>query len=377
MNSDDSESLRQTVLKAAAADRPLEITGGRSKAFYGRGPRAGAPGNESLATKTGSKANHAAPAFLETTGHRGILNYEPTELVLTARAGTPLAEIEAALKAEGQMLAFEPPHFSAGATLGGTVATGLSGPRRAFAGSVRDAVLGCKLINGRGEILSFGGQVMKNVAGFDLSRLMVGALGTLGVLLEISLKVLPRPECERTLVFALAGAEAPAAMIRWCGEPWPISGLAFDGSWAFLRLSGAEPAVAAAAARLGGDPAADGPGFWHRLREHQGRFFEYPGLGIRLWRLSVAPAAPPIDLPGHWLYDWGGALRWLRTDAPAAAVFAAAAALRGHATLFRGDSGDGRVFQPLPPALHVLHRNLKRAFDPQGLFNPGRLYEDL
>jgi glycolate oxidase FAD binding subunit len=356
MHSDHSELLRQTVLDAIAANRPLSIRGSGSKAFYGR-PSVGVP--------------------LETAGHRGILSYEPTELVLTARSGTPLAEIETLLAEHGQMLAFEPPRFGAGATLGGTVACGLSGPRRAFAGSVRDCVLGCKILNGKGEILSFGGQVMKNVAGFDLSRLMVGALGTLGVLLEISLKVLPKPECERTLVFPMATPEALAAMNRWCGESWPLSGLAYDESWIYLRLAGAETAVEAAHRKLGGAVAADGEGFWHRLREQRLRFFQYPALGSQLWRLSVPPAAPPLDSPGHWFYDWGGALRWLRTDISSEAVFQAAAGAGGHATLFRGTSDDGRVFQPLPPALKALHLNLKRAFDPQGLLNPGRLYEDL
>ena len=360
MHSDHSESLRQTVLSALAANRPLAIVGGNTKAFYGR--RA-TPGD-------------AAPNRLETAAHRGIVGFEPTELVLTARSGTPLAEIEALLAAHGQILPFEPPRFGAGATLGGTVACGFSGPRRPYAGSVRDCVLGCKILDGQGEILSFGGQVMKNVAGFDVSRLMVGALGTLGVLLEISLKVLPRPECERTLVFAMAQPEALAAMNRWCAEPWPISGLAHDESWIYLRLSGAEPAVAAAHKQLGGDVAADGEGFWHRLCEQRLRFFQYPALGNALWRLSVPPAAPPLELPGCWFYDWGGALRWLKTDIPGSAVFAAAAGVGGHATLFRGYTGDGRVFQPLPPAVKNLHLNLKRAFDPQGLLNPGRLYED-
>jgi glycolate oxidase FAD binding subunit len=355
MHSDQSELLRQTVFDAIAAHRPLSIRGSGSKAFYGR-------------------ASSGMP--LETAGHRGILSFEPTELVLTARCGTPLAEIEALLAEHGQMLAFEPPHFGEAATLGGTVACGFSGPRRAFAGSVRDCVLGCKILTGKGEILSFGGQVMKNVAGFDLSRLMVGALGTLGVLLEVSLKVLPKPECERTLVFPMATPEALQAMNRWCGEPWPISGLAYDASWIYLRLAGVEPAVEAAHRQLGGIVAADGEGFWHRLREQRLRFFQYPALGPDLWRLSVAPAAPPLDLPGHWFYDWGGALRWLKTDIAAEAVFQAAASVGGHATLFRGTSGDGRVFQPLPPALKALHLNLKRAFDPQGVLNPGRLCED-
>lgn len=355
MNSDHAEALHQAVLDALVARRPLSIQGGGTKSFYGR-PAQGTP--------------------LDVTPHRGILSYQPTELVLTARCGTPLAEIGARLAEHGQMLPFEPPHFGAGATLGGAVACGLSGPRRAFAGSVRDAVLGCRIINGQGEILSFGGQVMKNVAGFDVSRLMVGAMGTLGVLLEVSLKVLPKPECERTLVFAMATPDALAAMSRWCGECWPLSGLAYDESWIYLRLAGAESAVEAAHQKLGGDVAVDGPGFWQRLKEQQGRFFRYPALGQNLWRLSVAPATPPLDLPGQWLYDWGGALRWLRSDAPAATVFEAAAQVGGHASLFRGQAEDGRVFQPLPSGLKALHLNLKRTFDPHGLLNPGRLYEE-
>ena len=357
MNSDRSEYLRHAVLEANAANQPLTIRGGGSKAFYGR----------------------AAPAEavpLETAGHRGVLDYEPSELVLTARSGTPLAEIEALLAEHGQMLAFEPPHFGEGATLGGTVACGFSGPRRAFAGALRDFVLGCRIVSGEGEFLSFGGRVMKNVAGFDLARLMAGALGTLGVLLEISLKVLPKPEREQTVVFAMAASEALPAMNRWCGEPWPISGLAYDESWLYLRLAGAERAVEAARRRLGGDLAADGPGFWYRLKEQRGRFFEYPALGAKLWRLSVAPATPGLDLPGHWFYDWGGALRWLRSDAPAEAVFREAARAGGQATLFRGRSGNGPVFQPLPPALRALHLRLKRAFDPKGVLNPGRLFEE-
>jgi glycolate oxidase FAD binding subunit len=358
VDSDRSDSLRQAVLDALAAKTPLAIVGGGSKAFYGRPAPAG-----------------AVP--LEIAGHRGIVSYEPSELVLTARAGTPLAEIETLLARHGQMLPFEPPHFGAAATLGGAVATGLSGPRRPFAGSVRDCVLGCRIINGQGEILSFGGQVMKNVAGFDIARLMVGALGTLGVLLEISLKVLPSPECERTYAFPMTGPEAIEAMSGWCDEPWPISGLANDGSWTFLRLAGAEPAVEAAHQKLGGAPVMDQTGFWRRLKEQRGRFFEYPHLGANLWRLSLAPATPELALPGHWFYDWGGAQRWLRSDAPAEAVFREAARVGGHATLFRGEPEDGRVFQPLPPSLKALHVNLKRAFDPQGLFNPGRLYEDL
>jgi glycolate oxidase FAD binding subunit len=354
MNSDRSAALRQAVLDGLARNTPLTVAGSGSKAFYGRRGAEGLP--------------------LSTAAHRGILRFEPTELVLTARSGTPLAEIEALLAEHGQMLGFEPPYFGEGATLGGTLACGFSGPRRAFAGAARDFVLGCKLLNGKGEILSFGGEVMKNVAGFDLSRLMVGALGTLGVILEASLKVLPKPECEQTLCFEMSPAEALGVMSEWCGEAWPLSGLAFGGRRLCARLSGAERAVAAAARALGGEPLGNDVAFWRDLCEHRHRFFQGGG---DLWRLSLAPATPPLDLPGPCFYDWGGALRWLKTDAPADTVFETAHRHGGHATRFRSASADGRVFQPLPPGLKTLHRNLKRAFDPDGLLNPGRLYEDL
>jgi glycolate oxidase FAD binding subunit len=351
MATDLSLTLREQVLQACAERSPLNITGGGSKAFYGR-PPTGRP--------------------LELSGHRGIVEYEPTELVVTARAGTPLAEIEAALAAQGQMLAFEPPHFGASATLGGTVACGLSGPRRPYAGAVRDSVLGVRLLNGQGEILRFGGQVMKNVAGFDVSRLMAGALGTLGVLLEISLRVLPRPEAEETLVFERTAEEALAAMSRTAGQPWPLSAACHDGGRLCLRLSGAEPAIRASRAALGGEALAGGAAFWADLREQRLAFFGQAGP---LWRLSVAPASPPPDLPGDCLIDWGGALRWLKTGAEAEAVSAAARQAGGHATRFRGETS-GALFQALPEPLKALHLQLKRAFDPQGILNPGRLYED-
>jgi len=354
-NIDLTESLREQVAAALKAGYRLIITGGRTKAFL-----AGAENDR----------GDASAVELDGSGHVGIVSYDPAELALTARAGTKLSIIEGILAENDQMLAFEPPHFGAEATLGGTVACGLSGPRRPFAGSARDSVLGCKLINGKGEVLSFGGQVMKNVAGFDLSRLMVGARGTLGVLLEVSLKVIPRPECETTLVFRMKPDEALSTMNRWCGQPWPWSALAYEDSWTFARLSGSEAALSSARQGLGGEPAADGPGFWFRLREQRGRFFQYPSLGERLWRLSMASATPTIDLPGHWLYDWGGAQRWLRSDAPPEAIFCAAAKAGGHAGLFRGGACHGRVRQPISAPQRVLHERLKAAFDPLGLFNP-------
>lgn len=346
-DSDLSQELAGAV-RAASRGSPLQVAGGGSKRFYGRAPR-GEP--------------------LAVAGHRGIVSYEPTELVLTARAGTPLREIESALAANDQMLAFEPPHFGDNATLGGTIACGFSGPRRPYVGSARDFVLGIKLINGKGEILSFGGQVMKNVAGYDVPRLMVGALGTLGVLLEISLKVLPRPEREITLRFTLPVESAISRMNAWAGQPLPLSAACYAGGFLYVRLSGSENAVQAARRKLGGDEEANAAELWPELREQRLDFF---AGDAPLWRVSMPPAAPPIDLPGRWLLDWGGAQRWLKTTARATDVWEAAARAGGHATLFRGGDRAGDVFQPLPPALAQLHGRLKHAFDPAGVLNPGR-----
>ena len=353
-SADLTDLLAERIGQAFAEGRPLRIIGGGTKPFLVR-PSSPSDGGDTLAVG----------------GHCGIIDYDPAELVLTARTGTPLAEIESLLEQHGQMLAFEPPHFGSQATLGGTVACGLSGPRRPFAGSVRDSVLGCRMINGKGDVLSFGGRVMKNVAGFDVSRLMVGAMGTLGLLLEVSLKVAPRPEVERTLVFAQRTEEAISRMNRWCGQAWPLSGLAHDGHWTYLRLAGHESAVAAAQGVLGGDWAANGEAFWRGLREQRSRHFQYPPLGQRLWRFSVAPAAPVIDLPGHGFYDWAGALRWLRSDAEPEAVLAAARLLGGHVSLWRGEVPAGHHASPLTPVLRKLHLNLKQAFDPAGILNPG------
>ncbi len=269
------------------------------------------------------------------------------------------------------MLAFEPPYFGPDATLGGAVATGLSGPRRPYAGAVRDVVLGVKLLNGHGEILKFGGEVMKNVAGFDVSRLMVGALGTLGVVLDISMKVLPRPEAETTLIFAMNSDAALVQMNRWTGQNWPLSAASYDGKAVRIRLSGAKTAIAAARQKLGGDalPNNEATSFWADVREQRLDFFQGE---TPLWRLSLASATMQPNLPGAWIIDWGGALRWLKTDQPAETIFQTAHALGGHACRFR--SPLGAEFQPLSAGLEKLHRHIKRAFDPHGIFNVGRLY---
>lgn len=348
---DASEAIREAIETARREGQPLHIRGGDSKAFL---------------------LPEAGETRLEVSGHRGILHYEPTELVVTARAGTTLAELEQALAAEGQMLPFEPPRFSAAATLGGTVACNLSGPRRPHAGAVRDFVLGCRIINGRGEPLRFGGEVMKNVAGYDASRLMCGAFGTLGVLLEVSLKVLPRPAAEITLVQERDAADAIRLMNLWAGRPLPLSAACHDGEHLFVRLSGSERGVRQASRQLGGEPLPDAHSdFWERLRDQRHPFFDHPGA---LWRLSVPPATPLLDLPGPQLIDWSGAQRWIHCPLPAHQVRAVARAAGGHASQWRGPCAGRRLQEPAA-ALLTVHRRLKAAFDPDGLFNPGYLFD--
>lgn len=349
-----SQALQEQVITAAAEGKRLNITAGNSKSFLGR---------------------PAEGEALDLSTHSGIVSYEPKELVITALSGTPLAEIEAALAGQGQMLPFDPPHFGPAATLGGTIACGLSGPRRPYCGSARDFVLGVRLLNGRGEILRFGGEVMKNVAGYDLSRLMTGAMGTLGVMLDISLKVLPIPAREITLVSSNAPQAALARFSEWSGKPLPLSGAVCDGERSYIRLSGAASAVDAARQTLGGELMEDGDGFWREKIREQGHAF-FQG-GEPLWRISVPSSTPDGTFPGKNLIDWGGALRWVKTDRPPAELFATAARVGGHATLFRGGERQGLVYQPLPPMLMNIHSRLKQAFDPQRLFNPGRMYAEI
>jgi len=342
------------AIRSAAGDRrPLRIRGGGSKDFYG---------------------NPATGEDLDVTSHRGIVDYEPTELVITARAGTPLAEIEHTMREQGQMLGFEPPHFGGGSTLGGCIAAGLSGPRRAAAGAARDFVLGLRMLDGRGTDLRFGGQVMKNVAGYDMSRLVTGSLGTLGVILEVSLKALPLPPAELTLVCEMPRGEAIERMNTWAGQPLPVSATCHVEKRLYVRLSGAESAVKAAAKKLGGEEVTNAAEFWNGVRDHRDLFFSGEGP---LWRLSVASTAPEPDLPGHQLVEWGGALRWLKSEADADRVRKAARKADGHATLFRRGSHNTGAFHPMPEVLMQLHRRVKQAMDPAGIFNPGRFYPNL
>lgn len=351
-----TEQFRQQIRAASAAGKPLRLRGGGTKDWYGQ---------------------QLAGEVLDTRAYAGIIDYEPTELVITARCGTPLAEIEAALAARNQMLAFEPPHFGPGATVGGVVACALSGPRRASAGAVRDFVLGAVLMDGHGERLAFGGQVMKNVAGYDVSRLLAGSLGTLGLILEVSLKVLPLPLREATLRLDCAEIAALRLLNEWAGKPLPISASCWHDGVLSVRLSGAEAAVSAALQSLGGAVLApdDAAAFWQSLREQTHAFFAGAGS---LWRLSLPPHASAMILKGRQLIEWGGAQRWLKLDGDAdaagsARIRQAVAAAGGHATLFRGGDKAVGVFHPLAPAIATIHQRLRQAFDPAGIFNPHRM----
>jgi len=367
MNSDISQQLQQQIQRAyenssAEQTSALCIAGGNSKHFYGHPVSAEA---------------------LVVSGHHGVLNYEPTELVITVRAGTPLADIEKLLDHHGQILPFEPPAFGESATIGGTLACNFSGPRRAYAGAARDFLLGCKIINGKGEILTFGGEVMKNVAGYDVSRLMAGAMGTLGVLLEVSLKVLPKAELESTQLFHCSSAEALDMMHSWSQTPLPLSATSFHDSVLRVRLSGATKAVKAAVQTIGGDSTEDADQYWQQLKEQQLDFFT---SDKPLWRISIASDNDSFaGDSGHdendFLFEWGGALRWLKSEAPAEVMQKAAADVDGHAVLFRNSTQKNlfqpSIFQPLPPGLLRIHKNLKQAFDPANILNPGKLYPEL
>ncbi|MDH5323913.1 MAG: glycolate oxidase subunit GlcE [Gammaproteobacteria bacterium] len=350
---DISPDLQQRILAARGEKQNLNLCGSGSKSFYGR-------------VATGES--------LPLSAHRGVVSYEPSELVLTVRAGTTLKEIDALLASQQQMLPFEPPGFGDSATIGGTLACGFSGPRRPFSGAARDFMLGCKVLTGKGEIVNFGGQVMKNVAGYDVSRLMVGAMGTLGVLLEVSLKVLPIPEDEMTLCMPLSETEAIDVMCARAAKPLPLSAACYDGESVCLRLSGSTLAVNDARKKIAGDVLGSS-GFWEQVREHSHYFFSDPRP---LWRISVAPATLPLPLRGQWFYDWGGGQRWLKTNDSAAIVRAAVESEGGHATLFSGKQAyadtEVEIFHPLPQHLLRLHQRLKATFDPDGILNRGRMY---
>ena len=349
------QTFKERIATATASKSPLRIKGNGTKDWYG----------QSLQGEV-----------LDTSAYSGIIAYDPTELVVTARAGTSLREIGKALSEKNQMLAFEPPRFDGLATIGGIVASGLSGPRRQAVGAVRDFVLGAVLMDGKADVLHFGGQVMKNVAGYDVSRLLTGSMGTLGLILEVSIKVLPRPVAQQSLQFEMTQEQALHQLNVWGGQPLPLSASCWHNGLLAIRLSGAQAAVDAAIKKMGGNALPEPEKFWDRLREQEHAFFDgvLQDKEQGLWRLSVPSVAPVLNLQGEQCIEWGGAQRWLKTTASATEIRAAAEQVGGHATLFKGGDKSVGVFHPLQPAVERIHRNLKNAFDPAGIFNPGRMF---
>ncbi|SER82920.1 glycolate oxidase FAD binding subunit [Vreelandella subterranea] len=352
---DIAEALCDQVREAHASRTPLRIVGGDTRAFYGRPVEGQA---------------------LNLAGHSGIVDYDPVELVVTVRAGTRLSALDAELAKNHQMLAFEPPAFGEASTIGGAVATGLSGPRRPWAGAARDFVLGTRVITQEGKLLRFGGEVMKNVAGYDFSRLMAGAQGTLGVLSDISFKVLPLPSASHSLRLSMGIDDALKKLAELGRQPLPITAAAWHQDELFIRLEGGHSSVKATRERLGGDDLD--ASFWQQLRDHQHAFFT-PSEGQALWRLSLPPNTPPLALDiddADMLYDWGGSQRWVKTSLDADTLRDACRTAGGHATCYTpyAQGGAQSPFTPLPSVVEKYHRNLKAELDAQGIFNPGRLY---
>ncbi|TVU90127.1 glycolate oxidase subunit GlcE [Vreelandella titanicae] len=352
---DIADALCEQVRSAYDARTPLRIVGGDTRAFYGRPVEGQA---------------------LQMAEHSGIVSYDPVELVVTVRAGTRLSELQEVLAEKHQMLGFEPPMFGDTSTIGGAVATGLSGPRRPWAGAARDFVLGTRIITQEGKLLRFGGEVMKNVAGYDLSRLMAGAQGTLGVLTDISFKVLPIPTATHSLRLAVGLDEALKKLAELGRKPLPITAAAWHHGELFLRLEGGKSSVAATQASLGGEPLD--ASFWRELRDHSHAFFACND-DQALWRLSLPPNTAPLalDIPeADIFYDWAGSQRWVKTTLDADTLRAACAAVGGHATCYtpHAQGGAAEPFTPLNAVVEKYHRNLKAELDARGIFNPGRLY---
>lgn len=356
MNEKDiSPQLQEQVQHAIANEQHLRVQGGNSKAFYG---------NEIETDQV-----------LDISPHSGIVAYEPSELVITVRAGTKLIELENLLASHGQLLPFEPPIHADNSTIGGVVAAGLSGPRRPFAGAVREHILGVSIINGQGKIVEFGGQVMKNVAGYDVSRLMVGSLGSLGVLLNISIRLMPAPASEITFTIDANNEKSITLFNQWRPTPLPISATCFYEDCLYVRLSGGHRAVSAFSDLMPGEILDNADGFWQAVRNQTHEFFQHSDKP--LWRLSFPPATPALSrLEKDTLIEWGGAQYWLFSNAPTNIVRGIASKNNGHATLFRGDQPGVNHFPPLSHELVHLQQKLKRSLDPHDVFAYGRLYKD-
>ncbi len=350
LDQDHTDSISTAIENAIETKTAVHITAGNSKSFYG---------------------NSCDAKPLDVSQHRGIIDYEPSELFITARCGTPLKEIESVLREQQQMLQFEPPHFGENSTIGGTVACGLSGPRRPYNGSVRDSVLGAHIVNGLGDYLRFGGQVMKNVAGYDVARLMSGALGTLGIIMQVSLKVIPMPAAEKTLCFECSRTEALQKMNRWTQMDVPITATYFEQNMLYVRVAGIESTLHSLKQTLGGEELVDDNDIWTEVREQQRAFFNDPAP---LWRISIPEDTNHAALFDNCVIEWNGGLRWVKSNTSDNEIFSVAGAAGGHATLFRAEHKKTNCFQPLPPSLAKLHTDIKRAFDPHNFLNPGKMY---
>lgn len=349
---DCREKIAAKLQDAYQQKQTLQIKAGGTKDFYGR----------NIQAKTLSLADHT-----------GVIEYEPSELYITARSGTPLLEIEQTIAKQNQILPCEPPHFGTTATLGGMIASGLAGPRRVNAGSVRDCVLGTEILNGKGEHLRFGGKVMKNVAGYDVSRLMCGALGTLGVLISVSLRLLPKPVCEQTIALTLDSNVAIKKMNQWANTPIPISATFYDGNELYVRLSSSLSAIEACKKEIGGELVDNNDIFWSNIKEHAHDFFI---SDKSLWRISVPPNTEVLNIPGDSVIEWNSALRWYISDADENTIRSEANRVGGHATLFKGNVTE-QVFHPLSEPSMKLHKKLKYVLDPAGILNPGRMFAEI
>ncbi|MDH5392407.1 MAG: glycolate oxidase subunit GlcE [Gammaproteobacteria bacterium] len=356
-----TNDLQAQILAAYKNKTHCRIEGGNSKAFIGNAP-----------------PDSQASINISTAEHTGIISYDASELVITARSGTTLHEIKQALAENNQSLPFEPPSFADSATIGGTIACNLSGPARAYSGAARDFVLGSRIINGKGDDMQFGGQVMKNVAGYDASRLMAGAYGTLGLILEVSLKVLPLAQTEITIKSQQHINSAIKNINALSAQNWPISASVYLDGHLYIRLNSSEmnclSASQAISQKINATEIADSKAFWTSITEQQHAFFD---TSQSIARLSLPATAEDIEPGGEQLIEWGGALRWLKTDLPIQQLRDTARTLGGHVTAYKNYPQATEYFQPLAPGMHSLHQRLNKAFDPAGILNPGRLYKEL
>ena len=349
--SDIEKYLVDQISAVSATGVPVTIKAGNSKSFYGENIDA---------------------LEIDVSEHRGVIDYDPAELVITLRGGCKLSEVEALLAQKKQMFAFEAPHFDVNATIGGMIATGLCGPRRAYAGNIRDYVLGVKILDGRGQVLSFGGRVIKNVAGFDISRTMVGAMGSLGIILEASIRVIPCFQKEQTLMIE---HETASQHIKWinqlAGLPYPISAALWHAGKSYIRLSGSEQGVADSGNKIDASPVDFD---WHSVKEQTYDFFDH---NQPLTRVAVKQTTSDLFADRGQLIEWGGAQRWLNEEIDINQLRTDCVDYGADICAFRHHTGPVDVFQPLPPAILALQRRLKSSFDPAGIFNPGKLYAQL